>query len=60
MAGSTITVSLDEVIHYHLKQIRIYGAGWRAPQVRQHRERIIALIRLRRHVRRTYRDTNLV
>lgn len=48
-------VNLDEVIRYHLGQIRLFGAGWRAPQVRRHRECVIQLIRLRRTVRRRAR-----
>lgn len=52
MAERTSTISTEDVIHYHLAQIRKFGKGWRAPQVRQHRESIINLIKLRRQLRR--------
>lgn len=47
-------MSVEDAIGYHLAEIRRYGAGWRAPQVRRHREAVIALIQLRRFVRRQH------
>jgi hypothetical protein len=44
--------TIEDVIDYHLNQIRRFGTGWRAPQVRQHRESVIALIHMRRDLRR--------